>query len=46
MGIFDGCLLAADADETLISNGVIPQRNKDKIKFFELGGGTFMLATG
>lgn len=46
MGIFEGCLLAADADETLISNGIIPQRNKEKIKFFELGGGTFMLATG
>lgn len=46
MGIFDRCLLAADADETLISNGIIPQRNKDKIKFFEENGGTFMLATG
>ena len=46
MGIFDGCLLAADADETLISNGIVPQRNKEKISFFEQNGGTFMLATG
>ena len=46
MGIFDGCLLASDLDETLISNSVIPERNKEKIKFFEENGGMFLLNTG
>ena len=46
MGIFSGCLLAADADETLVSNGVVPQRNNEKIKFFVENGGVFSLATG
>lgn len=46
MGIFSGCLLASDLDETLISSGVIPERNKEKIKFFEENGGIFLLNTG
>ena len=46
MGIFSGCLLAADADETLVTNGVVPQRNNKKIKFFVENGGVFSLATG
>ncbi len=46
MGIFSGCLLASDADETLVSNGVVPQINNEKIKFFVENGGVFSLATG
>lgn len=46
MGIFSGCLIAADADETLVSNGVVPQINNEKIKFFVENGGVFSLATG
>ena len=46
MGIFSGCLLAADADETLVTDGVVPQRNNEKIKFFVENGGVFSLATG
>ena len=33
MGIFDGCLLASDIDETLVHAGEIPQKNIDKIEW-------------
>ncbi len=46
MGIFDGCLIACDVDGTLMYNGVIPEINKQKIKFFVDNGGIFALATG
>ena len=46
MGIFDGCLLASDIDETLVHAGEIPQRNIEKIEFFIKEGGTFALSSG
>ncbi len=46
MGIFDGTILFSDIDGTLVSNGVIPQRNIEKIEFFIKEGGIFSLATG
>ncbi len=46
MGIFDGCLLASDIDGTLLADGVVPQANAEKIKFFMREGGMFSLATG
>lgn len=46
MGIFSGCLLASDIDETLLDSGKIPKANLDKIDYFLSEGGTFALATG
>ncbi len=46
MKLFDGCLLACDVDGTLVYNGVIPERNIEKIRFFAENGGVFSLATG
>ncbi len=46
MGIFDGCLLASDVDETLVSHGVIPKANLEKIDYFIKEGGIFALSSG
>jgi HAD superfamily hydrolase (TIGR01484 family) len=46
MGIFDGCLLASDIDETLVHAGEIPQKNIDKIEWFIKEGGIFALSSG
>ena len=46
MGIFDGCLLASDVDETLVSHGEIPKINLEKIEFFIKEGGIFALSSG
>lgn len=46
MGIFDGCLLASDVDETLVSAGTIPQINIEKIEWFIKEGGIFALSSG
>lgn len=46
MGIFDGCLLACDVDGTLVSNGVLPPKNLEKIKYFISEGGAFCLCSG
>lgn len=46
MGIFDGAILLADIDGTLVENGVIPTRNIEKIEFFISEGGVFALSTG
>ncbi|MBE6787134.1 MAG: HAD-IIB family hydrolase [Ruminococcaceae bacterium] len=46
MGIFDGCLIASDVDDTLVSNGVITKNNIEKIEFFMREGGKFSVATG
>lgn len=46
MGLFDGCLLASDIDGTLLSNGYLPPKNIEKIKYFLSEGGIFSLATG
>lgn len=46
MKIFSGCLLCCDVDGTLLSNGIIPHENIEKIRFFAENGGTFALATG
>ncbi len=46
MGIYDGFFLAADVDETLISEGVAPQKNIQKIDEFVNEGGTFALCSG
>ncbi len=46
MGLFDGCLLACDIDGTLISNGVLPPKNIEKIRFFLNEGGRFCLSSG
>lgn len=46
MGIFEGAILLCDIDGTLLENGVIPQRNIDKINYFIKEGGNFSIATG
>ncbi len=46
MQIFKDCLLAADVDGTLVSNGKICPRNIQAIKMFKDQGGTFVLSTG
>jgi len=46
MKLFEGCLLCCDIDGTLLSNGVIPEENIEKIRFFAENGGVFALATG
>ena len=46
MGIFDRCLLASDVDETLVSQGVIPEKNIGKIEWFIKEGGIFALSSG
>ena len=39
MGIFDGCLLACDIDDTLVKNGYINPKNIEKIHYFISEGG-------
>ncbi len=46
MGKFSGYLLACDIDGTLLTNGVVPDRNVEAIKRFTEEGGVFALATG
>lgn len=46
MGIFDGALIACDIDGTVMTGGVIPQRNIDAIEYFKSEGGCVCLATG
>ncbi len=46
MGKFNGCLLASDVDETLVSHGVIPKRNIEAIDYFIKEGGIFALSSG
>ncbi len=47
MGLFSGCLMLSDIDETLLSHGrPIPRRNIDAIKRFEEEGGKFAVASG
>ncbi len=46
VGLFSGCLLASDIDGTLISDGVLPDRNVEKIEWFLSEGGAFSLASG
>lgn len=46
MGIFDGCILACDVDDTLVDSGYINPKNIEKIDFFMSEGGTFSLSTG
>ncbi len=46
MGIFDGCLLACDVDNTLVDSGYINPKNIEKIEYFMGEGGFFAIATG
>lgn len=46
MGIFDGCLIASDVDDTLVSSGTINPKNIEKIEYFMFEGGKFAIATG
>ncbi len=46
MGIFDGCLIASDVDDTLVSSGWINPKNIEKIEYFINEGGMFSVATG
>ncbi len=46
MGIFDGCLLVSDVDDTLVSSGLIHPKNIEKIEYFVREGGMFSVATG
>lgn len=46
MGIFDGCLLACDVDDTLVASGYINPKNIEKIDFFMNEGGKFSLSSG
>ncbi len=46
MGIFDGCVLLSDIDGTLLTKGVIPEKNLEAIKWFKSEGGIFSVATG
>ena len=36
MGIFNGCLITSDVDDTLVSNGYINPKNVEKIEYFKL----------
>ncbi len=45
-GIFSGCLLLSDIDGTLLTNGVIPERNLEAIRYFKEQGGLFSISTG
>lgn len=46
MGIFDGCLITSDIDDTLVNDGYINPKNIEKIEFFISQGGRFSVATG
>lgn len=46
MGLFDGCLLASDIDDTLLYSGYINPINIEKINYFIKEGGVFSLASG
>lgn len=46
MGIFEGCLLVSDLDDTLIYGGRVPRRNFDAVARFQREGGKFAFATG
>ena len=46
MGLFEGCLLAADIDGTLMNNNEIAARNIEMIRVFTKEGGLFSFATG
>ena len=46
MGIFDGCLMTSDVDDTLVSSGYIHPKNIEKIEYFMQEGGMFSVATG
>lgn len=46
MGIFDGCLITSDVDDTLVSSGFIHPKNIEKIEYFMREGGMFSVATG
>ncbi len=46
MGIFSGCLLAADVDGTLVVNDEIHPRVLERVRYFTQEGGIFALSTG
>ncbi|MBR4116628.1 MAG: HAD-IIB family hydrolase [Clostridia bacterium] len=46
MGLFDGCLITSDIDDTLVFSGTINKKNIEKIEYFISEGGMFSLATG
>ncbi len=46
MGIFDGCLITSDVDDTLVASGFINPKNIEKIEYFINEGGMFSVATG
>lgn len=46
MGKFDGFLLLADIDNTLVFHGEIPPYNLERIRYFTENGGLFSIATG
>lgn len=46
MGIFNGCLITSDVDDTLVASGFIHPKNIEKIEFFMNEGGMFSVATG
>ena len=46
MKLFEKSLIACDIDGTLMANGIIPEVNKAKIRFFIDNGGDFAIATG
>lgn len=45
-GRFAGCLLVSDLDGTLVSAGMIPEKNLEAVRYFIKEGGRFALATG
>lgn len=46
MGLFEGCLLASDVDDTLVSNGIVAPRCIERLGGFVKEGGIFALSTG
>lgn len=47
MGRYDGILIVSDFDHTVTDKaGVVPQKNKDAIRYFMEEGGRFTLASG
>ena len=46
MGKFDGILICSDWDGTLFTNGIIPERSAEAIRYFQSEGGLFTVCSG
>ena len=46
MGKFDGILICSDWDGTLFTEGIIPERSAEAIRYFQREGGLFTVCSG